>query len=138
MLIRLQQNPIDAQEVIDSLDRTIHGAVVVFIGTVRLYTDDRKVQYLDYEAYPEMAEVKLHEVAKEVANQFNLEDVSMIHRYGRLFVGEASLVVAVASLHRREGYDASLRTVERIKEVVPIWKKEVWEAGETWVRSEGV
>ena len=137
MLIRLQQDPIDTQEVIDSLKREIHGAVIVFIGTVRLYTEERKVRYLDYEAYPEMAEVKLREVAQEVVDKHQIEDISMVHRYGRLYVGEASLVVAVASLHRREGYDASLHTVERIKEVVPIWKKEVWDAGEVWVRSEG-
>lgn len=137
MLVRVQQDPIDSQEVIDSLKREVHGAIITFAGTVRLFTEARRVKYLDYEAYPEMAEAKMREIVDEAVEKFQVEDVSMVHRYGRLYVGEASLVVAVASLHRREGYEASLHTVERVKEIVPIWKKEVWDEGEVWVRSEG-
>ena len=137
MIVRVTEQPLRPEEVIDSLNRTIHGAVVTFMGTVRLYTEDRKVQYLDYEAYTEMAEEKMREISEEALAKFEIEDLSMVHRIGRLSVGETSLIVAIASLHRREGFDACLHVVERIKETVPIWKKEVWEAGEVWVRSEG-
>ena len=137
MIIQVTEEPLRPEQVIDSLDREVHGAVVTFMGTVRLYTEDRKVQYLDYEAYPEMAEEKLREIAETSIEKYQIEDLSIVHRIGRLHVGETSLIVAVASLHRREGFDACLYTVERIKELVPIWKKEVWAEGELWVRSEG-
>ena len=136
-MIRITRDPLHPEEAIDSLKRTIHGAVVTFMGTVRLYTEERKVQYLDYEAYTEMAEEKMREIEDEVRAKYEIEDVTILHRIGRLYVGETSLVVAVASLHRREGFDTCLYTVERIKELVPIWKKEVWEEGQVWVRSEG-
>lgn len=137
MFVRVTSEPITQDPVVQSLDRKIHGAVVTFMGTTRRFTGDRTVQYLDYEAYPEMAEEKLRQVAGEVKAKYGIEDCSIVHRIGRLYVGETSLVVAVASLHRREGFDACLYAVERIKEVVPIWKKEVWDAGAEWVRSEG-
>ncbi len=79
----------------------------------------------------------MRQIAQDVLDKYRVEDISMVHRIGRLYVGETSLVVAVASLHRREGFDACLYTVERIKEVVPVWKKEVWDAGAVWVRAEG-
>ena len=138
MMVKVTDGVISPQEVIESLQQSVHGAVVTFQGTVRLWTEDRKVKYLDYEAYPEMAEEKLREVAQEVRGMPEIEDVSICHRIGRLYVGETSLIVAVGSKHRRPGFDACLRTVERIKEIVPIWKKEVWDEGEVWVRSEGV
>jgi molybdopterin synthase catalytic subunit len=112
--------------------------VITFTGTTRRYTAEREVRYLDYEAYPLMAEEKLLQVAQEVARGREIEDCAIMHRIGRVHVGEASLVVAVASLHRREGFEACLYAVERIKEIVPIWKKEYWaEGGSVWVRSEG-
>ena len=137
MLIRVTEDLVAPQQVIDSVDQTVHGAIVTFQGTVRAWTEDRKVQYLDYEAYPEMAEGKLREIAEEAKQMPEVEDVSIYHRIGRLHVGQTSLIVAVGSKHRREGFAACLHTVERIKEIVPVWKKEVWEEGEVWVRSEG-
>ncbi len=137
MKVVVTEKVLSLDEAVASLDRSVHGAVITFSGTVRLYTDGRKVQYLDYEAFPEMAEEQLHVIAKEMKAREDIEDISIFHRTGRLYVGEASLLVAVASLHRRVGFDACLHTVERIKEIVPIWKKEVWEAGAEWVRSKG-
>ena len=136
MLIQVTDKVILPAPVVESLHREVHGAVVTFLGTVRRFTGERRIQYLDYEAYPKMAEEKLAQVANEVVKKFQVEDVSIFHRIGRLYVGETSLIVAVASLHRREGFEACLHTVERIKEGVPIWKKEVWDAGAEWVRSE--
>lgn len=137
MLVRVTDQVVRPEDAIASLKREVHGAVVTFMGTVRLYTEDHRVQYLDYEAYPEMAEEKMRQIAQEVLGKRQVEDIAILHRIGRLYVGETSLVVAVASLHRREGFDACLHTVERIKEIVPIWKKEVWDAGAVWVRSQG-
>ncbi|MEE9285095.1 MAG: molybdenum cofactor biosynthesis protein MoaE [Dehalococcoidia bacterium] len=136
-MIRVTRDVIQPEAVIEGLQRSIHGAVVTFMGTVRKYTEGREVRYLDYEAYPEMAEEQLRAVAEEVKGREGIEDVAIAHRIGKLGVGETSLIVAVASLHRRAGFDACLHTVERIKELVPIWKKEVWAEGEVWVRSEG-
>ncbi len=136
-MIRVTTDYTPPEAVINSLDRSIHGAVVTFLGTVRKYTEGREVIYLDYEAYPEMAEEQLRAIAEEVKAREGIEDVAIVHRIGRLSVGETSLTVAVASLHRRPGFDACLYTVERIKELAPIWKKEVWAEGSVWVRSEG-
>ena len=136
-MIRVTEQVLQLQAVIDSLNRTVHGAVVTFMGTVRLWTEDRKVQYLDYEAYPEMAEEQIRGIAEEACGVPEIEDVAIAHRLGRLYVGETSLIVAVASKHRREGFEACLHVVERIKELAPIWKKEVWDKGSVWVRGEG-
>lgn len=137
MLIQVTERPIYPEQVIASLKREVHGAVVTFMGTVRRFTGDRRVQFLDYEAYPEMAEQKLRQIAREVIEKYQVEDVSIVHRTGRLAVGETSLIVALASPHRREGFDACLHAVERIKEVVPVWKKEIWDGGAAWVHAEG-
>ena len=136
MLIQVTEQPIQPETVINALALSVHGAVVTFMGTVRRYTGDRMVHYLDYEAYPEMAAEKLRAIAEEAKGRFGLEDIAIVHRIGRLYVGETSLVVAVGSPHRKEGFEACAYTVERIKEVVPVWKKEVWETGAVWVNSE--
>lgn len=138
MLIQVADQAIHPEQVIATLKPRAHGAVVTFMGTVRSFTGERRVKYLDYEAYPEMAEEKLRQIAHEVMARGGVEDVSIVHRVGRLAVGETSLIVALASLHRRQGFDACLYVVDRIKEVVPVWKKEVWDSGEEWVHSEGV
>lgn len=137
-MIRVTEEYVAVQEVINSLSREVHGAVVTFLGTVRLWTGDRKVLYLDYEAYPQMAEEQLRLIVNEGKLRPEVEDIAIYHRIGRLTIGDVSLIVAVASKHRREGFEACLAVVERIKEIVPIWKKEVWGQGEVWVRSEGV
>ena len=136
MLIEITERPIYSDPTINALKLSVHGAVVTFMGTVRRNTGTRVVRYLDYEAYPEMASEKLRQVGTEVIAKFGSEDIAIVHRIGRLYVGETSLVVAVGSAHRREGFEACLYTVERIKEIVPIWKKEVWEVGAVWVNSE--
>ena len=136
-MIVVTRDEMDPREVEASLNPQVHGAVLTFQGTVRLWSEGRKVKYLDYEAYPEMAEAKLREIADEVRQRDDVEDISIYHRIGKLYVGETSLIVAVAAKHRRPGFDACLHTIERIKEIVPIWKKEVWDEGEVWVGAEG-
>ena len=136
-MIIVTRDEMDPREVEGSLDPKVHGAVLTFQGTVRLWSEGRKVDYLDYEAYPQMAEAKLREIADEVRQREDVEDIAIYHRIGKLEVGETSLIVSVAAKHRRPGFDACLYTIERIKEIVPIWKKEVWVDGEHWVATEG-
>jgi molybdopterin synthase catalytic subunit len=113
------------------------GAVVVFVGTVRDTSKGRKVLYLEYEAYKEMAERKLAEIGEDIRNRWGLERVAITHRVGHLELGEASVVIAVAAPHRAQAFEACRHAIERIKTTVPLWKKEVWEDGEVWVGLEG-
>ena len=106
------------------------GAVVSFVGVVRGETDGREVLYLEYEAYPEMAEQVLQQIAAEVRDRWpDVRDVAIVHRVGRLEIGETAVVIVLSAAHRRQVFDALRYTIDRLKEIVPIWKKEVW-AGE--------
>ena len=110
------------------------GAVVTFLGTTRDTTRHRKVLRLEYEAYVPMAEKKLAEVAQEMRDRWDV-GVAMAHRLGRLEIGDISLVVAVSAAHRKDAFAACQYSVDRIKQTVPIWKKEYFEGGEVWVES---
>jgi molybdopterin synthase catalytic subunit len=109
------------------------GAVVTFTGRVRNHTKGREVSHLEYEVYPEMAVAKLDEICAEVTARWPDAMVAIEHRYGKLEIGEASVVIAVSSPHRAEAFEGCRHVIERIKECVPIWKKEVGPAGEEWV-----
>ena len=132
-MFQIVDREITAQEVIDAVADDSAGAIVTFLGVVRNQTRGRKVLYLEYDAYPPMAERKLAEIAAEIYEKWRIERVAVMHRVGRLEVGEASVAIAVASPHRAEGFDACRYMIDRLKEVVPIWKREVWEDGEEWV-----
>jgi molybdopterin synthase catalytic subunit len=113
------------------------GAVIAFVGTVRGMTDGRKVRYLEYEAYPEMAEETLRQIGDEIRERWKtIRKVAIVHRLGRLRIGDISVVIALSSAHRPEVFDAVRYAIDRLKEIVPIWKKEVWSDGAKW-RSEG-
>lgn len=112
------------------------GAIVTFIGTVRDHARGRAVKLLDYEAYESAAEKMLARVGEEAREQWPDVTIAIAHRTGALQPGEASVVIACASAHRDEAYDASSFAISRIKEIVPIWKKEHYEDGSTWVGSE--
>lgn len=113
------------------------GAVIAFVGTVRGMTDGRKVRYLEYEAYPEMAEETLRQIGDEIRERWKtIRKVAIVHRLGRLRIGDISVVIALSAGHRPEVFDAVRYAIDRLKEIVPIWKKEVWSDGAEW-RSEG-
>jgi len=115
------------------------GAVVLFFGTVRNNTDGRPVTCLEYEAYPPMAEKKMAEIAEEIAQKWRIHRVAMMHRTGKLEIGEVSVAVAVASPHRKDGFAACEYAMNRLKQIVPIWKREVWADGESeWVKPDAV
>lgn len=120
-----------------SVEAPGNGAVVTFLGVTRNQTEGRSVLYLEYEAYPGMAEKMLARIAWEVEAQWGIRHCSIAHRFGRLELGEVSLVVAIGSPHRAEAFAACAYVVDRIKEHVPIWKKEFFADGEVWVGMEG-
>jgi molybdopterin synthase catalytic subunit len=109
------------------------GAVVLFSGIVRDNNLGRRVEHLEYDAYPPLAERTLAEIAAEVRAQWDLTEVAIHHRIGRLEIGEASLLVAVSAPHRADAFHACHHCVDRVKQRVPVWKKEVWEGGESWI-----
>ncbi len=129
----LTPNPLDAREVEALVTRPEAGAVVTFRGTVRNHTRARQVEYLEYEVYPAMATAKLEQVVQELQAQWPLCLGAIAHRYGRLLVGESAVVIAVSSPHRADAFAACQFAIDRIKEIVPIWKKEVGPDGSTWV-----
>lgn len=127
---------IDDEVKIDTLIKEVAdeaaGAIVTFLGVTRGIEGDKRVTYLDYDAYKEMAEDKLKEIGEETKKKFSICHISVVHRVGRLGVGEASVGIAVSSPHRAEGFEACKYIMDRIKEIAPIWKKEVWDGGEKW------
>jgi len=135
-MVEITEKPLQPQLIMERVKRSRDGAVVTFVGVVRDHSEGRRVIFLDYEAYRERAEAKLREIVAEIRERWELEDVAIHHRLGRLKVGEASLVVVVASPHRGPAFQACAYAVDRIKEIVPIWKKEIWEGGEHWVGHE--
>jgi molybdopterin synthase catalytic subunit len=125
---------LDPDRLVAAVQRDESGAVALFYGVARNHSDGRRVRALEYEAYPEMAEKKLREVAGEVRARWPITGIGAHHRTGRLAVGETSLLVAVSAAHRREAFEACHYAVDRIKETVPVWKKEIWEdGGGAWV-----
>ena len=126
--------PIDANAVYRAVLCDRDGAVVTFHGVVRDNSDGgRAVRYLEYEAYAEMAEAQMRAIGEEIRRRWGIEDVAMVHRIGRVEIGEASVVIAVGSPHRGEAFDACEYAIDTLKATVPIWKKEVFADGEVWV-----
>lgn len=136
-MFKLTTEPITAQIVIDAVSISSAGAVVSFLGTVRDNSLGRKVIYLEYEAYPGMAEKMLQKIADEIYEKWEIDRVAIIHRTGRLEIGEVSVAIAVAAPHRKTAFEACEYAIERLKQVVPIWKREVWKGGEEWVEGVG-
>ena len=133
-MFRLTPEPIDFQALIELVRRDDSGAVVTFLGTVRDLTEGRVTTSLDYEAYPRMAEKKLAEIEDETRARWPVGDIAMVHRLGHLDVGEISVAVAVSCPHRAQAFEACRFAIDRLKEIVPIWKKEHWADGTTeWV-----
>ncbi|TFG70134.1 MAG: molybdenum cofactor biosynthesis protein MoaE [Anaerolineales bacterium] len=129
-LYRITDTPISGQSIVDDLIKPEIGAVVTFVGVVRGATDGRAVQYLDYEAYPEMAENVLAQIGDEVHQKWSdVEDIAIVHRIGHLVIGDTAVVIALSAAHRRQLFDALHYTIDRIKIIAPIWKKEVWSDG---------
>jgi molybdopterin converting factor subunit 1 len=128
--------PLDARAIEQMVASPESGAVLTFTGTVRDKARGKGVTALDYEAYPPAAEKMLERIGDEIRERWGIERVAIVHRYGLLQIGEASVVIAVASAHRDEAFAACRHAIERIKEIVPIWKKEHYDDGAVWIGSE--
>jgi len=128
----ITHNELNIEELSADVIADRNGAVVVFNGITRDHTDGRKVLFLEYEAYLPMAKAKLNDVAKEMCDKWDVS-VVIAHRIGRVDIGESSLIVTVGSPHRASAYQASQYSVDRIKQIVPIWKKEHFDGGEVWI-----
>jgi len=132
----LTRCPIDTRAVIARILRGADGAVVTFEGVVRNNTKGRPTLYLDYECYEAMALKMMAQIGCEVASRYEVTRVAMVHRLGRMLIGETSVAVIVTAPHRKAAFDATLDGINRLKKVVPIWKKEHFADGEVWVEGE--
>ena len=135
-MIELTNDALDPEKVTAKVRRDTNGAVVTFLGTTRDNFEGKTVLTLEYEAFEEMALKKLEEVRQELMAEFGLEQIAISHRIGTVGIGEISLIIAVGSPHRKEAFYACHKAVDRIKEIVPIWKKEVYQDGSRWVACE--
>lgn len=124
--------PLDADAARRDVEAPAHGAVLVFWGNVRDHHEGRAVEAVDYTAYEPMARRELESVAREAASAHGVGAVTVLHRIGRLAVGETSLVVAVGSAHRAEAFACGLAVIDTLKERVPVWKREVGPGGPRW------
>lgn len=132
----LIRQPIDAPAIVAAIKQGEDGAVVVFDGIVRNNTRGRKTLYLDYEAYEEMAEKQMRDLGAEARARFGVRHVTIVHRLGRLMVGETSVLIVVAAAHRGQAFDACRWVIDTLKKQVPIWKKETFEDGVVWADGE--
>jgi molybdopterin synthase catalytic subunit len=132
----ITRDPIDTQGVLSRIKVGEDGAAVVFEGVVRNQTRGRKTLYLDYEAYEEMALRQMDGLAEKVLKQFQVREVALVHRLGRLQIGETSVLIVVASAHRAAAFDACRWLIDTLKRTVPIWKKEYFEDGSVWADGE--
>ena len=132
-LFRVVDRPLRLDEVVDAVSDEGLGGLVTFSGAVRNQTKGRRVVRLEYEAYPPMAEKKLAEIGAEVAAQWSGTRLAIVHRVGTLRPGELAVVIAAASPHRKEAFRGCEHAIERLKQDVPIWKKEFFEDGDVWV-----
>jgi molybdopterin synthase catalytic subunit len=129
----MAKDPIDIQSVIDKVVQRDAGAITTFIGTVRELTHGKKTLYLIYEAYESMAVKKLAQIGDEINERWPGAKVAISHRVGKLDITDVAVVIAVSTPHRNDAYEANRYAIERIKEIVPIWKKEHWEDGQEWI-----
>jgi molybdopterin synthase catalytic subunit/molybdopterin converting factor small subunit len=135
-LVRLQRERIVPHDVVPPLERPEDGAVVIFDGIVRNNSRGRRTLYLDYEAYEEMALNQLRDLASQASEQFAIRNVALVHRLGRIEIGESSVLIAVFSAHRAAAFDACRWLIDALKRSVPIWKKEFFEDGAVWADGE--
>lgn len=132
-LILLTREPLKRDELIAAVSHASVGGIVVFEGVVRDNARGKSVRYLEYDVYPEMAEQQIRGIVAEAEQRWGVERVAVAHRFGRLEIGEASVIIVVATPHRGEAFEACRYIIDTLKTTVPIWKKEVATSGEEWV-----
>lgn len=136
-MISITELPLDVGALTAGAFRPDCGAVATFVGTTRVdETGEAEVEYLEYEAYRPMADRKLEEIGTEIRERWEVGEVRIVHRLGRVDPGEPSVVIVVSAPRRGPAFEASRHAIERIKEIVPIWKREIWSDGYVWVGSQ--
>jgi molybdopterin synthase catalytic subunit len=130
---RVTEGPLSLEAVVREVTTDEAGAVATFLGTVRRSSRGRNVLYLEYEAYAEMAEDVMAQLAEELRDRYELAGIAIHHRVGRVEIGEASVAIAVSAPHRQDALAACRDAIDALKETVPLWKKEVYEGGEEWI-----
>src|SRR5262250_2642107 len=133
-LVQITSEPLSERALIDAVSDAGAGGIVLFSGVVRDQTGGRRVKFLEYEAHQAMAEAKMREIAVTMRQRWpDLTRIAMVHRIGRLEIGESSVMITVSSPHRRQAFEAGQFAIDTLKETVPVWKKEYFEDGEIWV-----
>lgn len=132
-LIQLTHTPLDRNALVAAVSDPAMGGIVVFEGVVRNFARGKHIRYLEYDVYEEMAEQQIRSIITEAQQRWAIERVAVAHRFGRLEIGEASIIIVVASPHRAEAFEACRYIIDTLKSTVPIWKKEVATDGEAWV-----
>ncbi|MCU1293836.1 MAG: molybdopterin synthase subunit MoaD / molybdopterin synthase subunit MoaE [Bryobacterales bacterium] len=132
----ITRKAIDTLHLVDKMQRPDDGAVVVFEGVVRNNTKGRRTEYLEYECYEQMALEQMARIGRQIAGEFAIGRLGIVHRLGRLEIGEASVVVVTTAPHRGAAFDAARQGIDRLKREVPIWKKEFFADGAVWVDGE--
>ena len=136
-MFSIVEESIDVAALISAAQRQDCGAISTFVGTTRIdESEGASVEYLEYEAYRPMADSKLEEIGAEIRERWDVRELSIVHRIGRVEPGEVSVAIVVASPRRGPAFEASRYAIERIKEIAPIWKREVWSDGYIWVGSQ--
>ena len=136
-IYRITNKPIDAAQLSRELASPCDGAIAAFEGIVREISRGRRVLFLEYEAYEPMARAKMEKIGEELKSKFQISRVGMAHRTGRLEIGEASVAIVVTAPHRAAAFDACRMAIDRLKQTVPIWKKEYFADGAVWAEGEG-
>jgi molybdopterin synthase catalytic subunit len=137
-IYRVVDQPLSPDAIVADVDDPGAGGIVIFSGVVRNQTDGRPVKFLEYEAHAPMAEAKLREIGRAIrARWTGVRRVAMLHRIGRLDIGESSVLIAVSAAHRGDAFDACRYAIDTLKRTVPVWKKEHFEDGEVWVGLQG-
>lgn len=132
-LFEVVKDPISIEEIANKVIRNEAGAVTTFVGTVREFTYGKRTLSLEYQAYEKMAVKMLEQIGREINEKWDDAKVAITHRIGKLEITEIAVVIAVSTPHRKDAYEANEYAIERIKQIVPIWKKEIWEDGESWI-----
>jgi molybdopterin synthase catalytic subunit/molybdopterin converting factor small subunit len=130
---KLTEMPLSLDAVVDDVRSNEAGAIATFVGTTRVESRGRRVLHLDYEAYEGMAEQVMAEIADQLKRRYDVREIAIHHRTGRVEIGEASVVIAVSAPHRQDALAACRDAIDTLKERVPLWKKEVYEGGEEWI-----
>jgi molybdopterin synthase catalytic subunit len=136
IVVRIQAEAIRSEELMTAVRGDADGAQVLFVGAVRNRNEGRRVLYLEYHAYAEMAEQEMAKLRHRALERFEISEVAIVHRTGRMEIGDAAVAIAVAAPHRAPAFDACRWIIDTLKQTVPIWKKEFFEGGDVWVDGE--